>query len=325
MTWRWGRRNKRNVARALAAALVLASSLAAAPASAEPPRKPDGRPSIEGVWDGASLTPFERPADLPTLDVEPGAEPEVAAKLLGNLVSGAVEDPDITHTPIRKLMRVGGVARTSLLVEPADGRLPYSAAGSALLSALEERASLDDVEEAGGMDRCISGFLSPPLRLAPLHIPLLIVQTPDAVAIAIEDLGGWRVIDLAGAPPPAAVTNSDGWSQGRWDGDTLEVRTTHLSGRDPFRTHFDRPILVGPGSVVIERFTRLSKDEMLYVFTVEDPELYAAPWRAEATLTRDHGLFLEYACHEANYSLVNILKAARVADGTYRRAPSAAE
>lgn len=142
----------------------------------------------------------------------------------------------------------------------------------------------------------------------------LFVQTPREIVVATEDVGSPRVIHIDGSPPPAAVTTYEGWSQGRWDGDTLVVETTNMRTDDPARPVFGGFIMVESDSKLVERFTRVAQDELLYQFTVEDTDLYTAPWLVEYSFTlQDAGIY-EYACHEANYSMVNILLGGREHD-----------
>ncbi len=115
-------------------------------------------------------------------------------------------------------------------------------------------------------------------------------------------------------PPPAVLTTYEGWSQGRWEGDTLVVETTHVRADNPVRPVFGGSIMLEPDSKLVERFTRIADDELLYQFTVEDPDLYTAPWLVEYSFTlQDVGIYA-YACHEANYSMTNILLAGRKHD-----------
>jgi hypothetical protein len=146
-------------------------------------------------------------------------------------------------------------------------------------------------------------------------IPSMFIQTDSELVIVTEDVGSLRVIHLDGRqPPPNAVTSYEGWSSGRWEGDTLVVTTTHVRADDAIRGSLGRPILVEPDSKLTERFTRIGADELLYQFTVEDSDLYTAPWLAEYSFRLRDTTFYEYACHEANYAMTNILLAGRIAD-----------
>jgi hypothetical protein len=300
---------------ALAACLQLSpAAFAQAPSAYEPPRTREGRPDFHGVWLAAFLTRFERPDSARGLAATPEEERTLVANLLSRF--GHVEDPDITHTPVRSLAAVRGEARTSLLVEPADGRMPLSADGLAAVARRDtlDQEGFDHPEDRPLAERCLGGSAHAPMRTWPIVMTTQIVQMPDALLITNEDVAGFRIIHIGRTPPPGHAPSFEGWSTGRWDGDTLVVETTGFRADDPARGQYGRPILVGPDSKVIERFSRLSADELLYQFTVEDAGLYASPWRAEYSFTRVDDQVYEYACHEANYSMTNMLLGGRAAD-----------
>jgi hypothetical protein len=195
--------------------------------------------------------------------------------------------------------------------------MPYTEKALKLVdrSAWMDGPADDNPEERTTFDRCLAGLGQPPIRQIPAMIPSLFVQTPREIVIVTEDVGSLRVIHLDGAsPPPAAVTSYEGWSAGHWEGDTLVIETTHTRADDTSRGHFGRAVIVEADSKVIERFTRLSPTELLYQFTVVDPDLYTAPWLAEYSFTLADTAFHEYACHEGNYAMTNILLSGRVAD-----------
>ena len=151
-----------------------------------------------------------------------------------------------------------------------------------------------------------------------------VVQTEDALVVWSEAGGETRIIRIGGAHASQALTSFAGDSIGRWEGDTLVVETTHMRAEDPYRLLAEgRPIAVGASSRVIERFTRLSGDELLYQFTVEDPALYASPWMAEYVMRTGTDRAYEFACHEGNYALANILRGAREAEQRKASAPVA--
>ena len=132
-----------------------------------------------------------------------------------------------------------------------------------------------------------------------------IVQGRDHVMILIEQLHNARIIPIDDRPqPPEATRQWMGVSRGRWEGDTLVVETTNINGKNPFRGSSDR-------MRVVERFTRVADDDVLYTFTVEDPATWARPWTADMPMKRSRGPLFEHACHEGNYGLFNILAGAR--------------
>lgn len=279
--------------------------------SYHPPRAPDGHPDLQGVWGTSFVTMLERPGFLTTL-VIPDADADAIAAKINEGVPDLI-DPDFFIQNISSLARVGDEYRSSLVVEPADGRIPYAQKGLDLVARYDALWELyDNPEERENFERCTLGIGAPPIRQIPAHIPSQIVQTPSAIIIATEDVGMPRIIHMDAPPPPDEMRTVAGWSRGRWEGDTLVVETTHLSDRDPYRGGFGRPILVQSGSRVIERFTLIGDNALHYQYTVEDASLYSAPWRAEYVFDRSDHHLLEYACHEANYSLANMLTYGRV-------------
>ena len=210
-----------------------------------------------------------------------------------------------------------GEYRSSLLVQPADGQMPYTQKGLKLVERADWMDSLadDNPEERTTFDRCLAGLGQPPIRQIPAMVPNTFLQTPREIVILTEDVASLRVIHLDGTPPPpAALTSYEGFSSGHWEGDTLVVETTHIRADDPIRGGFGRPVLVEPDSKLTERFTRVSPTELNYQYTVEDPDLYTAPWLAEYSFRLQDTTFYEYACHEGNYSMTNILLAGREGD-----------
>jgi hypothetical protein len=123
-----------------------------------------------------------------------------------------------------------------------------------------------------------------------------------------EDAVGLRVIHLRGEPPSDRIRSVGGYSAGRWEEETLVVRTTHLRADYPARTVIGRPLVISPRTTITERFTRVSPTELFYRFTVEDDQLYTRPWSGEFSMTRHDGAVYEYGCHEGNYSLPNSLR-----------------
>jgi hypothetical protein len=142
-------------------------------------------------------------------------------------------------------------------------------------------------------------------------LPYQIVQTRDYIVIFSEGPAGRRTIPLHQQAPPAEIRSIAGYSTGHWEGDTLVVRTTNLRADYPARGVTGRALVISRNTTIVERFTRVSDTELFYQFTVEDPDLYTRPWTGEFSLTRFDGRLFEYACHEGNYSLANILRGGR--------------
>jgi hypothetical protein len=285
----------------------------AAPALAQtPPRTADGHPDLSGMWDADFITPLERPDGVVDLVVKPEQAADVLKKMQ-HTPKGAY-DPDIDYFKPEALLVVRGEARSSWLVEPRDGKMPYTA----LARAAGDRAfemwgkSYDNPEERPPSERCISSLGHPPLTGISKVIPNHFIQTPDAVLVTTEDTDSTRIIHLGGAAPPDVVRTRAGYSAGRWEGDTLVVETTHFAASDPSGLSFHDAVVTGEGSRVVERFTLLSDRELLYPFTVIDRTLYAATWLAEYVLKRLDEPVYEYACHEGNHGMRNILLAGRM-------------
>lgn len=289
-------------------ALCLAGSAAAG-------GKPDPR-DLEGVWSSASITTLERPPALKALELteaeakayeaqHPGS-PEIAR------TSGVGQEDSEWWEMGGKLGRIGGRARSSWIVAPADGRLPYSPAGlAALQTAQGGLRATDNPEERLATDRCLmgaGGTSLPPMMNSSYNSQLQIVQTRTDVVIVPEMNAGPRIIPLQAQTRTPGVAWT-GQSQGRWDGDVLVVETTGFHPGARWR---------GPGRLytsstarVTERFRRIGPDEILYSFEVDDPAVFTTAWRGEMPLRRSGKPIYEYACHEGNYSLPAILAGGR--------------
>jgi hypothetical protein len=219
------------------------------------------------------------------------------------------------------LARVKGEIRSSTVVDPPDGKLPYRAAVVALAGqppgtgTASAAGGLDNPEEMGGTTRCMATVAAgAPMLGAPDSNVIQVVQAKDTVAILSEKYHDVRIIRLvanagaaAAAPrdPPSWLGSSAGW----WEGDTLVVET---EGLRPGVIAKGQRVLVSGATRVTERFTKLSPREIFYAFTVEDPTLLTRPWRGEATIHSAKGRVFEYACHEGNYSMAGMLAGARL-------------
>jgi hypothetical protein len=212
---------------------------------------------------------------------------------------------------------VRGQRRTRQVVQPADGKLPLTPRARARTEFIDRilRTSADpplptaNPEERPSWERCIVGQGQPPIAVTTDLNPRQILQTRDAVVILTEYGPDLRIVPFSDYHGPPEQTPPTGDSIAHWEGDTLVVETVRLPAKDmirPFPT-----LLVSAKATVVERYTRLSDTELLYQYTVKDPEVFAGPWLAEYSLTRTHQPILEFACHEGNYSLPNILAGAR--------------
>jgi len=337
---------------AAAGVMVAVSALAAAQTSGRIPRLPDGKPDLQGIYDLAMLTPLERPAGLPpTLTDEQAAKLEqqaVAAVHNGSLpIDGNRSAPpkggDGSVGPAGNVggyntfwldrgthySTVDGQKRSSIIIDPPDGRVPPLTAGARQRTAaaraafvrptsdqtesndpgLEPAGAYDDPERRPLGERCLLGFGStsgPPILPNYFYNNLhQIVQSPNAVMILTEMVHDARVIRLNAEHAPSTVRKWLGDSVGRWESDTLVVETTNFTDKTRFR-----------GSTanlkVTEQFTRVDANTLRYRFTVEDTDTWERPWTGEYTwpITTDH--VYEYACHEGNYALGDILRGARL-------------
>ncbi len=294
------------------AVVVMSAAMAAWQATPYTPSlTPDGQPDIQGVWTTAFATMLERPDGVDDLVVPPEQAPAVAAAILSRFPE--LHDPQLDWDGVTGLARVRGQYRTSLIVEPASGKIPYTPAGLGVaLRVMGRNANkFDNPEERPLAERCLSSLGYAPIRTLPVVFPRQIVQSRDHVAILSEDPVGLRIIHLEDLDRPTELPSTSGFSTGVWEGNTLVVRTTHFRAADPARFGIGRPIVLTPNTVVTERFTRVSNTELVYRYTVEDAELYRQPWTAEFSMTWFDGPIYQYACHEGNYSLPAELRGAR--------------
>jgi len=278
------------------------------------PRTIDGQPDFQGVWTTITHTLLERPPGLPLV-----LGPEQAAGFAQAVAAGSPDntDPDVDNFGPPRLFRVKGEYRSSVIVYPADGRMPFNERGleAASHSYFKDDVDFDHPEQRPAAERCLESWGSPPIRAFMYQLYHAFVQLPDKVVIISEDMGLVRVIHLNGKTRPEAIRSLAGHSVGRWDGDTLVITTTHFRGDIPDRATIERPMLISADATVTERFTRVAEDELFYEYTVNDPTYYTQPWRGEFSLTMDdHGHIYEYACHEGNYSMIGGLRGERVVE-----------
>lgn len=316
------------------------------------PRTPDGHPDFQGVYDLATLTPLERPEALGTsltmtTDQARKLELQVASR---RALLDRPSDANRAAPPIggdgsagaagnvggynnfwidngNSYFMIEGQKRTSIIVDPPNGRMPELLASARARNAarliqttsdeneddpgLEKGAgAYDDPERRPLGERCLIGFGS---TSGPPALPVLynnlhqIVQTKDTILIMNEMVHDARVIRMNAQHLPPTVRKWMGDSVGRWEGDTLVVDTTNFTDKTRFRGSSDQ-------LHVVERFTRLDDQTLLYRFTVEDPSTWARPWTGEYTWPKTDQQLYEYACHEANYALEYILRGARQRD-----------
>ena len=311
----------------IAAAAVLAA-LASVPAAAQSdgaggaPRTAWGDPDLAGVWDFRTLTPLERPEALDGkafLTSEEAAAFEQQALLERNADrrDGADRSFGIGSDIERAYndfwwdygSNVTADRRTSLIVDPPDGRIPWTPAGKARPGTFD--GAFSGVPAAGPEDRalserCILGFNSgPPMGPSAYNNNVQLFQTPDTVVIFNEMIHDARIVPLDGRPHlDAGIRQWMGDPRGRWEGDTLVVETTNFLRE----THFAGS---SANLHLVERFTRVDSGALLYEFTASDPATFSRPWTAQIPMQRSDGPLFEYACHEGNYGMFNLLAGAR--------------
>lgn len=300
------------------ASLLGLSAGSAAGQSYHAPRNAYGAPDLNGMWNNNALTRLQRPAGLLPLVVRPADVPEAERKLMvsyspastaANVGGTESEWWDGAH-----LALVNGQYRTSWIVSPDDGQLPYSAEGKRRVAvfAKAQIESFDGPESrpvAG--DRCLLpswGAMGPVMLNAPYNANYRFVQTRDQIAIMAEDNSELRIIRIGAAHLPAQIKSWTGDSIGHWEKDTLVVETTNLRTDAPLS---QAPFFFTTGAKVVERFTRVGSAALKYEFTVEDPAIFARPWRAEMAFVATDAPLYEFACHEGNYAMTNVLAGAR--------------
>jgi hypothetical protein len=298
-------------------AAVLFAALSV-PASGQAPRRtPWGDPDLQGLWTNATITPFERPGDMsgkPVLTEQEAAEYEQRtnqARDADSRAGGTEADLGRAYNQFwydRGTKVVAG-RRTSLIVDPPDGRVPAltpeGLAKAEARAAARKRSPADGPEDRPLAERCILWpTAGPPMLPSGYNNNYQILQTPGYVVILIEMIHDVRIIPLDGRPhAPNDIRQWMGDSRGRWDGNTLVVTTTNFTGKTNFRGASENLRLV-------ERFTRVDADAVNYEFTVEDPSSFTKPWTAAIPMTKTDGPIFEYACHEGNYGMTNLLNGA---------------
>ena len=307
----------------VALALLAPVSAAAQPAasgSTSVPRMPDGRPDPGGAWDFGSVTPLQRPATMAGQEFLTEEEVSAIEAQAAGQVDRAPRPGDTgsyNQFWMARGTKVAGTRRTSLIVDPPNGRLPaYAPEGQARMVAREEaRLRSAGPEDRDVDERCILGFNSgPPMLPGAYNNFVQVFQIPGYVAILTEMVNDTRLVPLDGRPPLAAqIRQWKGDSRGRWEGDTLVVETENFTGLGTAHPapNMERLEALGQDLHLTERFSRLDTDTLLYQFTVNDPTAFATPWSVEMTMTKTEDTLFEYACHEGNYGLFNILAGAQ--------------
>ena len=312
----------RDVLGMLIAFVVLAPVLTASQ-NWTPPRTPDGQPDLQGVWTNGTVTPFERPAALAGkafLTEEEAIELEAEAE-----ASRDSESCLERWTPLCSYnegwfdfgTEVVGTRRTSLVVDPPDGIVPLKPEAEAKRDYNAAR-NTDSYEYMSVWDRCITRGVPGGMFPASYNNAYQIIQTPGYITILYEMIHEARVIPLDGREHlPSSVGLWNGDSVGHWEGDTLVVDVTNFNEKGWIATRQGRMMGVPQSTAlhVVERFTRVDADTIHYEATIEDPPYYSRSWTVEIPLIRDPNYYIfEYACHEGNDAVPNMLRGGREAD-----------
>jgi hypothetical protein len=287
-------------------------------------RTADGHPDLQGVWNFSTVTPLERPSELGGKQV---LNDDEAAEFEQQEAEKADHDKNAPADIVGNYnefwydgnKKVVGTKRTSLIVDPPDGRLPPLTAAAQKKDAAVTEARrgvgrheptpggwVEDLGPGGLQVRCIVGFNSgPPMTPAAYNQNVQLFQTPQYVVILNEMIHNARIVPMDGRPH-GKLRQWLGDSRGHWEGETLVVDTTNFLRETAFLGGKTTPNLH-----LIERFTRVDADTLLYEFTANDPAVWTRPWTAQIAMAKsDQGMY-EYACHEGNYGLLGILGGAR--------------
>jgi len=305
--------------------------MALAPARGEswtPPRTPDGQPDLQGVWTNATVTPFQRPAQLGAkqfFSAEEAAAFEKQRIQQGNadLIEGERGASDLARRAyndfwVDRGTRLSKTMRTSLVMDPPDGRIPaFTPEAQKRFDAFKAelaRHPSDGPEDRLLTERCILfGASGPPMLPEPYNNNYEIVQSRGFVAIAAEMNHETRIIPLDGSPHlPPEIHQWTGDSRGHWEGDTLVVDTTNFKFNNQSRfgvSYLDG--MTDQNLHVVERFRRTDPNTIIYQATVNDPTVYTKPWTVELSMAKRTDRIFEYACHEGNYAMTDMLSGAR--------------
>ena len=292
------------------------------------PRLPWGDPDLQGTWTNTTMTGLERwdgIDDLVPSEAQVRALEQQEAQFsrdIDALPDGTLPAGEMVGgynnawlDRSERLLRIDGEPRSSIIYEPQSGRIPYTLTGwTKMWWRLINSQKRNNPEEQLLGDRCVVGYGStggPPMLPVLYNNNYQFVQGRDKVVIVVEMNHAVRTIRLDSERLPKQIRPWLGDSIGHWEGETLVVKTTQFHPQQSLRSAIRHKLYVGMDSVVTERFTRIAADAIHYQFTVEDDALYRQPWHGELVFTPSSGQIYEYACHEGNYGMVNMLAGER--------------
>jgi hypothetical protein len=313
-----------NVAPTAALIIAMAALCAGQTPSWTAPRRPDGQPDLQGIWNTTTITPLERPKEFAQKQILTADEAAAYEQRVVSRRDAEPDGPDSVADPAvwwERGTKVVSTRRTSLVVDPPDGRVP-SLTAEAQKRMQDSRAETrrhpaDGPQDRSLQERCLlSNGTGPPMLPGPYNNDYQIVQTPGYVMILIEMIHDVRIIPLDGRPHLAQdVRLWMGDSRAHWEGESLVVDTTNFTDKTHYRGSDQNLRLV-------ERFTRTGPETILYQFTVDDPTAFTKPWTAEIPMQATVGPIYEFACHEGNRAMENMLRNARAEE---RQAEEAAK
>jgi hypothetical protein len=278
---------------------------------------------LQGIWTNPTITPFERPLELGDKEFLTEKEAkELESRSAANRVDRPPQPGDVGNYNqfwFDSGTKVVGTRRTSLVVEPKNGRVPLRPEAEAKRD-FNAAHNADSYEYMSVWDRCITRGVPAGMFPAGYNNAYQILQIPGHVVIYYEMIHEARIIPIDARPHlPSNVKLWNGDSRGRWEGNTLVVDTTNYNAKGWIGTSAAtgriKGILQSEALHVVERFTRVDRNTIQYEVTLDDPNMYTQPWKVAIPLTRDpEYVMYEYACHEGNHAVPNILSGGRAAD-----------
>ena len=288
----------------------------AGPKAWTPSRTLDGQPDLQGIWDYRSATPLQRPPQFAGKEFMTPEDVAEYERRAAEREDGRPPDDPRTEQSVHPAWwldygkTVIKTRRTSLIVDPPDGRIPPQTPEAQQRLAAQRAAAgthgpADSYENRSLFERCLTRGVPEGMLPGPYNNNVQFVQTPGYVAIFTEMIHEARIVPLDGRPhDPPAIRKWQGDSRGHWEGHTLVVDTVNFTDKTTFRGS-------SANLHVIERFTRVDEDTLEYRFTVDDPTTWTRPWTVAYPMAKTTGPIYEYGCHEGNYGLVGILAGAR--------------